>query len=195
MRKKGQLKVTKADGSREQYFHTKVMGTVSKVLDVIGHSDIYLAEQLADVVTYHLYDHDNRGKVTSSEIFSMIKVVLFETGNEDAAMAFSDNHFKRMLSRNRIEVVDIELSNPADLEKFSIAKDGLAISRWDKTHIVVYLEEKFGFNRNSARMAAGMVEEKIISLGISQVSKSLIKQLVLSETAMLLRAERQLQMA
>jgi hypothetical protein len=38
-----------------------------------------------------------------------------------------------------------------------------------------------------------MVEEKIFNMGITSVSASLIKQLVLGDTATVLRAQRQLQ--
>jgi hypothetical protein len=38
-----------------------------------------------------------------------------------------------------------------------------------------------------------MVEEKIFNVGMTQVSSGLIKQLVLGDTAAVLRAQRQLQ--
>ena len=50
-----QLKVRKEDGSIEEYLHTKVMGTISNALATVGEADIFVAEQLAEVVTYYLY--------------------------------------------------------------------------------------------------------------------------------------------
>ena len=44
-----------------------------------------LAEHLAEVVTFHLYQEANRRSVSSSEIFAMIKAVLVATGNQEAA--------------------------------------------------------------------------------------------------------------
>jgi hypothetical protein len=41
-------------------------------------------------------------------------------------------------------------------------------------------------------MIASMVEEKIFSMGVTLVPASLVKQLVLGDTATVLRAERQL---
>jgi hypothetical protein len=46
-----------------------------------------------------------------------------------------------------------------------------------------------------ARAIASMVEDKIFNMGISLVPTSLIKQLVLNETALVLQAEEQLQTA
>ncbi|MHC4345500.1 MAG: hypothetical protein ACYSUP_12545 [Planctomycetota bacterium] len=47
-----QLRVTKTDGSVEEYLHTKVVGTISHALGRIDHSDVHAAEELAEVVTY-----------------------------------------------------------------------------------------------------------------------------------------------
>ena len=49
------IKVKKADGSCEDYLHTKVLSTINNAFILVGQSDIFLAEQLSDVVTYHLY--------------------------------------------------------------------------------------------------------------------------------------------
>ena len=54
-----QLKVRKEDGSVEEYLHTKVMGAISNALASAGEADIFVAEQLAEVVTYYLYQQQN----------------------------------------------------------------------------------------------------------------------------------------
>jgi len=46
----------------------------------------------------------------------------------------------------------------------------------------------------TARTIASMVEEKVLNMGITSVPVSLIKQLVWNDAALVLRAERQLQM-
>ena len=102
---KSQLKVIKADGSVEEYFHTKVLDTISKVLAEVGQPDISVAEQLSDVVTFHLYHERNQTSISSSEILSVIQVVLAATNNEEAAVALCEHHFERKLQRSRIEVV------------------------------------------------------------------------------------------
>ena len=67
------LKVIKANGSTEEYLYTKVLGTINNALSQIGHADVYIAEQFADVVTYFLYEQREYHNITSGEIFSMIK--------------------------------------------------------------------------------------------------------------------------
>jgi len=217
-----QLKVIKADGSTEEYLHTKVIGTISNVLAQMGEPDIEVAEQLAAVVTYFLYHrqdcHTRQGaglavaleaqvypisarprqagvppSVTSSEILSMIKVVLTATKFEDAAIALSEHHFERKLKRSRVEVAFIDVRELADIELLCEPERLDGKCRWDKSRIVDDLVTKNGLSRQTARAIASMVEEKIFNMGITLVPSSLIKQLVLGDAASILRAQRQLQ--
>ena len=84
---RAQLKVVKADGSVEHYLHTKVVGTINNALGAIDEANIDMAEQFTEVVTFFLYHQQGRRRVNSSEIFSMIQVVLASTGYEAAAEA------------------------------------------------------------------------------------------------------------
>jgi hypothetical protein len=54
---------------------------------------------------------------------------------------------------------------------------------------------RYDLCRQTARMIAGMVEEKIFGMGITLVPSSLVKQLVLGDAAAVLRAQEQLQTA
>jgi len=188
-----QLKVIKEDGSVEEYLHTKVIGTVSNALCEIGQPDICIAEQLAEVVTYFLYHRQSRRSVTSNEVFSMIKAILTATGYEDAAIALSEHHFERKLKRSRIEVVSVDIQELTDAELLDGTGQSGCRCRWDKSRIVQDLVTKYGLCRQTARTIASMVEEKIFNMGITVVSASLIKQLVIGDAAAVLRAQRQLQ--
>lgn len=188
---KTQLKVRKADGRTEQYLHTKVIGTISKAIERVGFGDIYITEELAEVVTYYLYHKQDKTTITSSEILSIVKVVLTATGYEDVAITLNDYHFQRKLQRNRIEVVALDVGELADAEL--ICHDDNLRSSWNKSIIVNDLVERHGVGYQTARTIASMVEEKILNMGVRLVSTSLIKQLVLADTAAVLRAQQQLQ--
>lgn len=190
---KTQLEVTKADGTVEEYSHTKVIGTISSALVAVSQPDMRIAEELAEVVTYYLYRRDGPHSVTSSEIFSIIKAVLSATGYEEAAVALAEHQFERKLRRSRIEVVAVDMQELADAELLCEAEQNADRSRWDKGRIVHDLVTRHGVSRQTARMVASMVEEKIFNMGIAVVPASLIKQLVLSDAAAVLRAQRQLQ--
>lgn len=188
-----QLKVVKADGSIEEYLHTKVIGTISRVLAQVDQADTHIAEQLAEVVTYFLYHRQKRRSVTSSEIFSIIEAVLAATKYEDAAVVLSEYHFERKLKRSRIEVVSIDIQQLSDAEMLCEAEELASRCRWDKSRIVTDLVTKHGLSRQMARTIASMVEEKVFNMGITLVPASLIKQLVLGDAVAVLRAQRQLQ--
>jgi transcriptional regulator NrdR family protein len=191
---KSQLKVIKSDGGEEEYFHTKVIGTISNALNNATLADVYIAEQLADVVTYYLYQQSNRRIVTSNEILSVIKAVLTATGYDDAAVKLSEYHFERKIKRSRVEVISIDIGELTDARQLTGAKESGARYRWDKSRIADELVAKNDLSRHTARAIASMVEDKIFNMGISLVPTSLIKQLVLNETASVLQAEEQLQM-
>jgi len=190
---KVQLKVIKADGSVEEYLHTKVIGAISNALVQVSEPDIEIAEQLAEVVTYFLYHKQSRHSVTSSEIFSIIKAVFTATKFEEAAIALSEYHFERRLKRRRVEVVSVDLRELQDVELLCNSEQLNSKCRWDKSRIVGDLVAKHGLSRQTARAIASMVEEKIFNIGLTLVPASLIKQLVLGDAAAVLRAERQLQ--
>ena len=188
-----QLKVIKADSSVEEYMHTKVLGTISNALGSAGQPDIDVAEQLADVVTYYLYNGENHRSVTSSEVFSVIKAVLAATNYEEAAITLTEHHFKRKLKRSRIEVVWVDVEGLRDAELLAKGEELGNRCQWDKSRIVKDLVTKYDISRQTARAIASMVEERIFNVGITLVPASLIKQLVLGDAAALLRAQRQLQ--
>lgn len=198
---KMQLKVIKADGSLEAYLHTKVIGTIMKALGS-GEGDITTAQHLAEVVTYFLYYNKKFEEVSSSEIFSIIKATLTASDYENAAVALSEHQFSRKLKRGRIEVVYVDIHELSDAELLCGDDEGddegdgefAAKSRWDKSRIVAGLIETCDVAPQTARTIASMVEEKVLNMGITSLPVSLIKQLVWNDAALVLRAERQLQM-
>jgi hypothetical protein len=188
-----QLKVIKSDGSIEEYLHTKVMGTINNALGQVDLANIDIAEEFAEVVTFFLYNQYNRRTVTSGDIFSMIKVVLAGTGYEDAAVALSEYHFERKLKRCRIEVVSVDVQDLTDAEHLADIGESAGRSRWDKSRIVADLIAEYDIDQQTARTIAAMVEEKVFNMGMTLVPSSLVKQLVLGDTATALQAQRQLQ--
>lgn len=188
-----QLKVIKADGVVEQYLHTKVVGTINNALDALDEADTEMAEQFAEVVTYFLYHQQGRRRVNSSEIFSMIQMVLVSTGYETAAAVLSEYYFWRKLKRSRTEVLSVDIHDLMDAEFFVETEEAGVRCRWDKSRIADDLIAEHHMDRQTARLIAGMVEEKVFSLGMTRVPTSLVKQLVLGDTAAALRAWEQLQ--
>ena len=187
------LTVVKADGTTEEYIHTKVVGTIANALSAAGQPDITTSEELAEAVTFFLYHTKSPRSVSSSEIFSIIQAVLAGTGYNEAAAVLGEHHFERKLKRCRVEVVNGRTGEPADTEL--LYNDGAAHVRtkWEKSRIVEDLVAKYGLPRQTARTIASMVEEKVFNMGISLVPAGLVRQLVLSDAAAILNAQKQLQ--
>ena len=188
-----QLQVQKSDGTHEAYLYTKVIGTINSALTATGQGDMIFAEDLAEVVTFYLYNKWRRRTVNSNEIYSMIKAVLVATGYEEAALALSQHTFERRLMRMRTQVLALEMSEFADAQKFHEMKQSRVSQPWNKGHIVHDLTTRFGLAHHTARAVASAVEERVLRMEMTNVSLSLIKQLVLGETAAMLSAERELQ--
>lgn len=182
-----QLKVIKSDGEIEPYLHTKVMGTINKAMSGCGQDDISVAENLAEVVTYYLYQQKEKQFISSGEIFSLIKITLDSTGYSIAAAELDEYHYTRKSRRTRLEVVLADIQKLIDIEQANVK------TAWNKSVIASDLIEKYKIDRLTARTIASMVEENVMKMTISQISTSLIKQLVLHDTALVLRAQKQLQ--
>jgi hypothetical protein len=190
---KKQLQVTKADGSTEEYIHTKVVGTINNAFSAIGQPDITMAEDLAEVVTYYLYKKQDLRQVSTSEILTMIKVVLTSTGYEAAAVALGEHAIERRIKRARTEVLAVDVHDFADVQRLNRTKERPARLPWDKSRIVHDLTTEPGILRQTARAVAATVEERVLHMGMTVVPRSLIKQLVLGEAATMLQAQQELQ--
>ena len=194
-----QQEVIKADGAVEQYLHTKVLATLNHAFGRVDRSDLFLAQELADVVTYYLYHNEThpgkskvpRARVPTNEILSMIKGILTTTGHEDAAASLIDYHYARQLKRNRIDVVHMDLHDLADAQRLCDNETGPR-AKWSKSRITQDLMIEYSVPRQTARAIASMVEEKILGMDLPLVPTGLIRMLMLNDTALVLRAQEQL---
>ena len=190
-----QLQVIKADGTTEEYIHTKVIGTIHNALVAAGRPDIAMAEDLAEVVTYYLYQRRDRRRISSSEILAVIKAVLASTGQEAVAAILGEHTLERRLKRARTEVLAVDVQDFADVERLYRMTARPERMPWDKGRIVSDLLAVSGMPPQTARAVASAVEERVFNMGMTLVPRSLIKQLVLGEAATMLQAQKELQTA
>ena len=191
------LTVVKADGTREEYFHTKVIGTIANALGSAGRPDIRAAQEIAEAVTFFLYrmfqSSASQRSISTREILSVIKTVLADTGFEEAAIVLSEHHFERKLKRCRVEVALGQLDGLSDAEELYTDHSGETRNKWDKSHVVEYLIARHRLHRQTARTVASMVEEKVFNLGLPVIPAGLVKQLVLNDAAAIIRVQNQMQ--
>jgi len=176
-----QIRVLKSDGQIEPYLHTKVLGSFNHAMACVDDC-LYAAEQMAEAVTFYLYRQVQHGTLSTDEIHQMILTVLESMGYAQAAAAFNEHRLRRKLQRKRIDVID-------DGHR----QNALAApAHWDKSRIVNNLITHQNIDRLLARAIAAAVEEKVLSIGVTRVRKSLIHQLVIADTENMLEAHRQL---
>lgn len=178
--------VQKADGGVEEYLHAKVLLCISNALCAANEFETDTAQKLAEAVTAFIYAMD-RHRIGSSEILSMVKLVLAETGRQEAAAILEEHHRRRRLSRMRTEVVDGEIVAIVDAETISSADTG--VRQWSKGHVAKEAMETFGLELQAARAVAGRVEERVLAMAMTRVWSGLVRQLVVSEAAATMRAE------
>lgn len=187
-----QLRVIKADGTEEEYFHTKVIATLVNAFAAPDENNTSTAQQIAEAVTFYLYNKNGSDKVTSSEILSIIKAALVSTGFSNAAEFLTEHQQRRNLSRMRVKVIK------TDIKKLSVSTPLLQIDRfgpdeyWNKSKIIYNLINEHNLDPVTARTVASLVEEKILDSGFRLVPTGFIKFLALWQTQVILAAGRQL---
>jgi len=141
---KVKLKVVKADGSVEEYLHTKVIGAIGNALAGDGQADIYVAEQLAEVVTYFLYRQTCPDQLVAGEpVLSVAERV--EPGRDDGL---------RRNGKNPRSVTSGEI--------FSVIKAVLTATMYEDAAIV--LSEHY-FNRKLKRSRT-----EVVSIDVQQLA-------------------------
>lgn len=187
-----QLRVIKADGTEEEYFHTKVIATFVNAFAAPDENNTSIAQQLAEAVTFYLYNKNGSDKITSSEILSIIKAVLVSTGFGNAAEVLTEHQQRRNLLRMRVKVVKTDAKNlPASTPLLPTDPLGLA-GYWNKSKIIYDLINEYNLDPTFARTVASLVEEKILDSGFRLVPTGFIKFLALWQAQAILSASQQL---
>jgi hypothetical protein len=187
-----QLKVIKADGTQEEYLHTKVIASFVNALAESDRNCISLASELAETVTFYLYDKYARSGITSNEILSMIIAVLLSTGYGYAAENLAAHHQRRNLLRARVEVVKFDAKKRPALSILPQFEDPDSTDCWNKSRIIKDLRTEYNLDIAAARTIASMVEEKILDSGLRCLTTDFVRFLVISQTQAVLSAQQQL---
>ena len=177
-----QIRILKSDGSNEPYLHTKVLGSFNHALSYVGDECLYAAEQMTEAITFYLYQQVQHGTLSTDEIHQMILSILTSTGYGHAATTLNEHRLKRKLRRKRTEVID-DMQHHDNVPNYG---------HWEKSRIVNDLTEQHSIDPFLARVIASAVEEKILSMGLTKVRKSLIHHLVIADMETMLDAHHQL---
>lgn len=171
--------VRKRDGRIVHFDRAKIADAIFKAAQSVGGEDRFLAEQLADVVTFYL---ERKGVKTPDieEIQDAVEKVLIEMGHAKTAKAFILYRDWRTRTRGVLQVRKQKRSklSSTDLSLMVSTPQAEDILPWDKNKIRDALIKECGISSSVAGSIASSVEEKIMRSGLKTLSTILIRELV-----------------
>ncbi|HIE43972.1 MAG TPA: anaerobic ribonucleoside-triphosphate reductase [Candidatus Omnitrophica bacterium] len=171
--------VRKRDGRIVPFNKTKIADAIFKAAQSVGGGDRYLAEQLADVVTFYL---EKKGvKVPDiEEIQDAVEKVLIEMGHAKTAKAFIlyrdwRNRVRSLLKVRKQKRTQLSSTDFSLMVATPQAED---ILPWDKSKIKEALVKECELSPSVAGAIASSVEEKIMRSELRNIPTTLIRELV-----------------
>ncbi len=176
--------VQKRDGRIVPFDKDKISNAIFKAAQSLGGEDKYLAEDLAEVVRLYLVKEYKKDTPSVEDIQDIVERVLIKTGHARTAKAYILYREKRARIRRMREGVkpeDLITSERQSLIKninLSVRESNDNISLWDKERIIDTLIKETGLQRNISELIVGEVEEEVVTSKITELSSSLIRELV-----------------
>ncbi len=157
--------VAKRDGGLEPFQAAKPRRVMAAALQACRR-ERRIADALVRAIELHLLRSGRQHTTTSDYIFRCIHTALSDTGLGDVAQRLARHRHQRQQRREGVSVV---------------AGPGRPPVRWQKRCVVETLQQCYGITCGAARIVAGEVERRVLSLGYSVVSTRLIRELIESE--------------
>lgn len=159
--------IRKCDGSLERFEFVKLRRGLAAAMRDCGYG-VHLADALAQAVTIHLRDWREKRPPSSEYIFRCVQTVLDETGLEEVARHLAAQRRYRACRRRGLLVLDSR--HPSR-----------AATPWRKGMVASTLQRRHKLGRKTARILAGQIEERVLSLNYSVISSALLAELIRSE--------------
>ncbi len=180
---KGLGSIQKRDGRIVVFDKAKISNAIFKAALAVGGEDNLLADELANAVVLFL-EKEYKDKVPGIEhIQDIVEKVLNETGHVKTAKAYILHRDKISKIRDSLKVRKRvkSRSNSTDLALLVTPSAKDDILTWDKGRIALALQKEAGISEDIAIEVASSVEKKVFNSGMTQISTSLIRELVDNE--------------
>lgn len=159
--------VRKRDGSHEPLQVAKLKRTLSLAMRECSY-DVRYADPLARAVAMHLDGWDERRPPSTEYLFECVESVLRETGLDDVARQLDIHRRHRASRRRNLRVVELRRGTPV-------------ATPWRKHSVVEALRCRHSVSRETARILAGEIERRALSLNYSAISSELVAELIRNE--------------
>ncbi len=172
-------KVRKRDGRVVPFDRSKIASAIFRAAQAVGGEDRSPADELAGLVTL-LLEKQYAGRIPAiEEIQDMVEKVLIETGHAKTAKAYilyRDRH-TRLRERTRPERGASGRAAGEGLR--TIAPRALrAETPWDRSRIAEALAREADLDPETAEEVAAAVERRVLSLGVREITTTLVRELV-----------------
>jgi ribonucleoside-triphosphate reductase len=175
--------IRKRDGRVVAFDKKKISDAIFKAASAVGGEDKLLADELANAVVLFLKKQYKNKTPDIEQIQDIVEKVLIETGHAKTAKAYILYREKRRKIRKSLKVRKRVKgkNNSTDLSLLVTPLTKDEILNWDKGRIALALQKESGIAEDIAMEVASSVEKKIFNSGITQISTSLIRELVDNE--------------
>lgn len=179
----GLKSIQKRDGRVVVFDKTKISNAIFKAAQSVGGEDKLLADELANAVVLFLEKEYKDNAPGIEQIQDIVEKVLIETGHAKTAKAYILYRDKRSKIRTSLKVRKRvkSRSNSTDLALMVTPSAKDDVLTWDKGRIALALQKEAGIGEDIAMDVASSVEKKVFNSGMTQISTSLIRELVDNE--------------
>lgn len=173
--------VIKRSGDKVDFDRIKICDAIFSAGKTTGIDDYKTAVELADLVESKL---NKIGKQTFKieAIQDVIEETLKEMGLFLVADSFVSYRNRRKAMRETLKISNqIETNSDSTDKHLLITANALEYSGWDKSKIIDTLKQETKMKDHEIRMISKLVEKKILSMEITQISAVLVRELINNE--------------
>ena len=171
--------VKKRDGRIVSFEQDKITEAIFKAAKAVGGEDRYLAEDLAESVTFYLRKQFISQIPTVEEIQDIVERVLIKTGHAKTAKAYILYREKRARIRKIRKGVVSGDTPESPFLLIRRSKDDVFL--WERKKIIEDLIKDKGISGNIAELIALEVEDQIFDSPVKLLTNSLIEEIVKSK--------------
>ncbi len=175
--------IMKREGNVVSFNQEKIYHAILAAMEAVEKTDEILASRITDLVIYRLEIQFKQKIPRVEEIQDIVEEQLIEAGLSQVAKAYILYRHQRNKIRQKLFVRNgvKKYKNTTEMSLLVSTSAKETLSPWDRGKIVEALCKEAQMNRSVARKIAKNVEEKIFSLNFSNVSTSLIREIVDNE--------------
>jgi ribonucleoside-triphosphate reductase (formate) len=175
--------ISKRDGRIVIFDKQKIADAIMKAAVSVGGADKIMADELASAVTLYLRKKFISDTPSIEQIQDAVEKVLIETGHAKTAKAYILYREKRAMARQNLQVrkKSRQDNNSTDIALMVTPLTKDEILPWDRVKVTTALQKEASLELGMANEISSAVERKIVESGITQISTSLIREIVDNE--------------